>query len=108
MEHFGSEKRRIKNVRKGICEKICRKAELTIFAKLRSNFLYDSTQMEKYIHIHSRKERSVFSLLLFLIPIIIFVGFVVFINLQTDRSKQKAAISEIESVVLGENTETIK
>jgi len=64
--------------------------------------------MENFIHIHSKKERSVFSLLLFLIPIIFFVGFVVLINLQTDRSKQKAAIIETESVVLGDQTETIK
>jgi len=64
--------------------------------------------MENFIHIHSQKERSVFSLLLFLIPIIVFVGFVVLINMQTDRSKQKAAIIETENVVLGDQTENIK
>ena len=64
--------------------------------------------MEKIIHIHFKKERSTFSLLLFFIPIIIFVSFVVYINLQTDRSKQEAAITETESVVLGDQIENIK
>ena len=64
--------------------------------------------MENLIHIHSQKEKSVFSLLLFIVPIIIFVGFVVFINLQTDRSKQQAATIETESVVLGDKTEKTK
>ena len=64
--------------------------------------------MEELIHIHSQKERSVFSLLLFIIPIIIFVGFVVFLNLQTDRSKQEAATIDQESVVLGDQTEITK
>ena len=64
--------------------------------------------MENLIHIHSKKEKSVFSLLLFLIPIIIFVGFVVYINIETDRSKQQAATIETENVVLGNYTETIK
>lgn len=64
--------------------------------------------MENLIHIHSKKERSVFSLLLFIIPIMIFVAFVVFLNLQTDRSKQEAATIDQESVVLGEQTEIIK
>ncbi|MFH1971765.1 MAG: hypothetical protein ABIJ05_05300 [Patescibacteria group bacterium] len=64
--------------------------------------------MENFIHIHSEKKRSVFSLLLFIIPIMIFVGFVVFLNLQTDRSKQEAAAIDQESVVLGEQTEITK
>lgn len=64
--------------------------------------------MENLIHVHSQKERSVFSLLLFVIPIIIFVGFVVFLNIHTDRSKQEAARIDQESVVLGEKTEINK
>jgi len=64
--------------------------------------------MENFIHIHSQKEKSVFSLLLFIIPIIIFVGFAVFINLQTDRLSQQAARIENETVVLGDQTENIK
>jgi len=64
--------------------------------------------MKDLIHIHFQKERSVFSLILFIIPIMIFVGFVVFLNLQTDRSKQEAATIDKESVVLGEQTEIIK
>ena len=64
--------------------------------------------MEDIIHLHFQKEKSIFSLLFFIIPIIIFVGFLVFINLQTDRSKQQAATIETESVVLGDQTESIK
>lgn len=64
--------------------------------------------MKDLIHIHSQKERPVFSLLLFIIPIMIFVGFVVFLNLQTDRSKQEAATIDQESVVLGDQTEITK
>lgn len=64
--------------------------------------------MKDLIHIHSQRERSVFSLILFIIPIMIFVGFVVFLNLQTDRSKQEAAATDKESAVLGEQTEIIK
>jgi len=64
--------------------------------------------VKKNIHIYFKKERSTFSLLLFFIPIIIFVSFVVFINLQTDRSRQEAAITETESVVLGDQIENIK
>lgn len=64
--------------------------------------------MKDLIHIHSIKERSVFSLLLFLIPIIVFVYFVVFISVNSDQEKQQAAATESESVVLGEQTENTK
>jgi len=64
--------------------------------------------MKNFIHIHSPKERSVFTVIFLIIPILVFVGFVVFLSTKSNNKYQEAARIEKESVVLGDQIENIK
>lgn len=64
--------------------------------------------MNDIIHLHSQKERSVFTIIFLIIPILIFVGFVVFLNAKSNKKYQEAARIDLDSVVLGDETENIK
>lgn len=64
--------------------------------------------MEDFIHIKPNKKRSSFGLILFLIPIIVFVVLAIIIINKNNNKNQMAASTELETAVLGEQSEQIE
>jgi len=64
--------------------------------------------MDNTIHIYKEHEKPFYSLLLFLIPAIIFVTYIFLLNITIDKTNQQAARIEKSTAVLGDTTENIK
>jgi len=61
--------------------------------------------MENLIHIHKEKDRSVFNIIFFLIPILIFVLLVVIITVKSSKTDQVAVSMNDSTAVLGNQAE---
>lgn len=64
--------------------------------------------MEDLIHLSKIKETSVFHILTYFIPIIIFILLAVIILSKTNHNNQQAAVTQIDQAVLGNETENLK
>jgi hypothetical protein len=64
--------------------------------------------MNNTIHIYKEHEKPFYSLLLFLIPAIVFVSYIFLLNVTIDKTNQQAVRIEDKTAVLGDTTENIK